>query len=217
MLIVAIPKSASTSLMSTLGSRYQKKYSQVFFRDLRCPSETRVLHKYHSDMREIDFSLAEVFRAKESIYKQHIPPTKCNLGLIKQLNPVILLRDTEAIVDAYFRAEVKGIHPPRPEFSEVKTVQAWRKRALDVGLVEDLNWFRDGWIDASDRHGFLLIDFRELTSTPELTVKRIEKYWSLPAAVDKHPVRLKRERYSRTVFPWILWKKKILRVIRRIT
>lgn len=55
MLVIAIPKSASTSLMKTISKIHQIPNEQyTSLNENEIPDETNVLHEFHSDVRELE-------------------------------------------------------------------------------------------------------------------------------------------------------------------
>lgn len=103
MLIVAIPKSASTSLMDAIAELHGVKAKQSFPKHLSRIKGLSVLSNYHSDIRELDKPFVDEILAKDKqINKQHIAPTANNISFIAEagIRPVILLRDPCGIVDA---------------------------------------------------------------------------------------------------------------------
>lgn len=104
MLIIAIPKSASTSLMSTLGTIHGVPGRQVFFPDAPLAEGFDVLGRYHSGVREINTTLAARFAGESAVFKQHLPPTPNNVAQLRNRKKVILLREPDAIVAAFRRA-----------------------------------------------------------------------------------------------------------------
>lgn len=196
MLLVAIPKSGSTSLMVTLGRAHGLAVEQLFFPHLPPPSRTRVLHRYHSDVRELEKEVVHAFSTGDRIFKQHIPPTRDNLRLLRPIRKVILLRPPEEIVQAYFRAERRGLHRPREEFRGCDTADDWVLRAGEIGLLDDLSWFQGGWREEGKAHPeqCLTIGFRELTRDTTRTVNAVESFLGLSTS---DAVSLSRERYSR--------------------
>jgi hypothetical protein len=208
MLIVAIPKSASTSLMRTLGNLHNIPAVQIFpknSKEFPYPS-TKILHLYHSDMREITDDFATKIASSKEIFKQHIPPTTDNLGLLSNVKKVILLRNPEQIIEAYYRAEITKIHKPRQEFKDCKTLKDWKETARKNGLLNDLVWFHDTWIEESKRNSEinLVIKYSELLHNTKETINLVEQHFELPIA-DK--VSLAKERYSRSSLLFRLFRK----------
>jgi len=195
MLIVAIPKSASTSLMKTLGCLHNVPSYQITCKEFPCPS-TKILHHYHSDIRELNCDFVAQFSNDQAIYKQHIAPTVNNLKLTRGFRKIILLRNPEQVVEAYYRAELRKIHKARQEFVGCTTIREWKQAAQQNGLLNDLFWFKKKWIEESEKNSNmnLLIDYSDLVFSPKKTINMIEEYLELPISSN---VNLLREKYSR--------------------
>ncbi|ABA88529.1 hypothetical protein Pcar_1280 [Syntrophotalea carbinolica DSM 2380] len=197
MLIVAIPKSASTSLVKTMGLLHGLPAQQKFFKDAPVPATTKLLHRYHSDIREFNSEQTDVFGDSGQFFKQHIPPTDNNLELVRGQKKVILLRDPREIIEAYYRASKKKIHKERDEFKNCTTVDEWHQAACDNGLFDDLQWFYDRWNSEAKKHAEenLVIDYSSLIADSEFVINEIEKFFNLSISEN---VSLSKERFSRT-------------------
>jgi len=194
MLIIAIPKSASTSLLHTLGDVHSLPSTQDFksVKHHKIPEGFQYLGKYHSDVRELNETIIKKWTEEMSFYKQHIPPTENNLSLLKDEKKVILLRNPKEIVLAYKRADDKDIHEKREEFEGCFTERDWLKRANEIGLYEELNLFYSKWGKVSSNA--LVIDFEDLTSKEKETINLIENYFGLE--LSRGDLELKKYRYS---------------------
>jgi hypothetical protein len=187
--------------MKTLGNLHSLPSSQISFREFLCPLEMKLLHTYHSDMREIpaayykDLILLS-FMSDQEIFKQHIPPTNNNINLLRNVHKVILLRDPDQIIGAYYRAEKKEIHSARKEFQHCQTLEDWKKTAHHNGLHSDLNWFYNEWMKEANKNPRfnLLIKYSDLILSPKKTVNQVEQYFNLPISDE---VTLLKKRYSR--------------------
>lgn len=196
MLIVAIPKSASTSLMETIGRLHNIAAKQTFFKDYSAPTALKVLHRYHSDIREIAVGQVKPFQSAENIFKQHIPPTETNLELLCNVKKVILLRAPIEIIGAYCRSEKKKLHPPRPEFKDCRTIEDWHRVANQNGLLKDIEWFYDEWIKEAKREPLmnLVINYSDLVHDSKTTINQIESFFGLKISEN---ITLSKKRYSR--------------------
>jgi hypothetical protein len=178
MLIVAIPKSASTSLMATLGSVYGRPATQDIFRDQVIPEGYSVISRYHSDARLITDEQARRWGGTDAFYKQHVLPVEPNREKLRSTRIVLLLRDPEEIVLAYRRAELAKIHPERPEFAGCSTEQEWLDQAVRCGLLQELRNWTQGWLD--DPGEKLVIRHSEVTADTENVLRAIADFWGLP-------------------------------------
>jgi hypothetical protein len=193
MLIIAIPKSASTSLLKTISNLHNIEGHQLLFKDRVIPDEYPHMGKFHSDLRELKLTDLSTFFDNNRIYKQHIPPTKNNLNLLKNNKKVILLREPNDVVLAYYRADKKLLHEKRQEFKNDHSPEEWLLTATKIGLLRELNDFYDKWIKIdSDK---LLIKYEDLLFDPQQVINSIESYFELKRT--DHKIILAKERYSR--------------------
>jgi hypothetical protein len=194
MLIISIPKSASTSLVHTLGEIHSLESKQEFkkFKHYKIPLEFEILANYHSDVREINNLILDEWDRLDIFYKQHIPPTKNNLDLLKNSRKVILLRKPEEIILAYRRADIKGLHEKRDEFKGCIDEVDWIKRAKEIGLYRELVTFYKGW-NFNNRNN-LIIFFDELVKEERRTIEKISQFFSLTVSAEN--IELKKYRYS---------------------
>lgn len=191
MLIIAIPKSASTSLMRTLASLYTKKGVQKMKgKRVKCKNYP-LLGKYHSDIRDIESSdiLNERF-----VQKQHYPPTPHNRKILKNVKKIILLRSPLEVIEAYQRAHIKKLHKPKEEFSRCSTSEEWVHQAKEIGLYEEVKQFYEGWKEVSDSLT-LTITYEELVDSPKSIFRKIADFYHLPF---KPKATLSKARYSRS-------------------
>lgn len=112
MLIVAIPKSASTYLMKTFGKVKKIPAKQEFglTENYEIPESFTCLAKNHSDIVQINSKLVNRWDNVNCVYKQHTPPTENNLSHLKNVKKIVLLRTPEQVLLAYRRAVESGVH-----------------------------------------------------------------------------------------------------------
>ena len=101
LIIIAIPKSASTSLIGTLSGLNSVPAQQMSMTNCLPPKEMDLLPKYHYDIREISVNDLAALESG-ALYKQHIPPTDNNIALLKPYKKVVLLRSTTDRVNPRF-------------------------------------------------------------------------------------------------------------------
>lgn len=207
MLIIAIPKSASTSLMDTLGKIHKILAQQTFKKELPKPKELSILFKFHSDMREYSNKEIDIFTQNNKIFKQHIPPTKNNLSILKNRKKVILLRDCNGIIDGYWRAMNTGISKKRneKEFLEVSSKEEWIEASIKAGLYDDLKFFYKGWLKESNSKNCLIITYNKLIQNPKKVINEIENFFDLP--ITNHSIELSKKKYSKFNFLVIFFRK----------
>lgn len=196
MLIVAIPKSASTSLMMTLSKLHDLKAEQEWIhKKSPFPAEANHLHKVHVDVRNLNQKVFDKFCGTSQFYKQHIFPSAENLSRLENKRIVVLLRPTDEILEAYHRGAQKKVHKLIPGFSHDMSLEAWMKRADELGLKQDLEMFNRVWRSKEGEENVLIIEYGELTNSPTQVIRRIEQFWGLKSNEKK--VTLAKERYSR--------------------
>ena len=129
MLMIAIPKSASTTIMKTIGVIHKFKYTQEKFSDLSRPKDFKSIYGYHSDIRELTPMLVRKFNEKNLVYKQHVLPTENNIKLLAEVKKVILLRDPNDIIRSYKRSVMKHLGEPMEDFVECTSETSWLEKA----------------------------------------------------------------------------------------
>jgi hypothetical protein len=137
MLIIAIPKSASTSLMSTLGDLYKLPFEQQFKNIQSFPINSKFINlaNYHSDCRELDHEIIKKWTKENKIYKQHVIPTENNMQLLKNHKKVILLRKPYDIICSYRRSAIKNLHKQKKEFKDCETKSECLKKVKKLGYL----------------------------------------------------------------------------------
>ena len=120
MLLIAQPKSASTSLAYTIARMNNLKCRVGIPKtknDIRCNGFTEI-QRFHDNMikRSNSFFL-QVVKGRKTLFKEHILPTPEHLkslnNLVRKHRIVILLRNPEDSFDAYrrlFESKNKNFH-----------------------------------------------------------------------------------------------------------
>lgn len=195
MLIVAIPKSASSSLLETLGKLHKlpTKQDNSLVRNLPISNEFEFIHKYHGCMREIDVKFVNRWTGNDGFFKNHVLPTKNNLELLKGKKKVVLLRSVEDVILAYMRERDKfNDKYRRKEFKACKSEIQWLNMAKEIGLFSDLVKFNEFW--KSDNSDKLIIQYHSLIKNPQNVINDVEEYFGLTKSKN---VKLSRKRYTR--------------------
>ena len=143
MLVVSIPKSASTFLLKTLSTLHHKKGYQNNYNNNVFPDSYQLLGKYHIDLMEYDLSDMAIFHDTTKIYKLHIPPIDNSLELLRDKMKVILLEEPQEIVMAYYLANKWLLNERREEFKNAHTSEEWVWNAKEIGLLQELKNFFD--------------------------------------------------------------------------
>lgn len=114
MLLIAIPKSAGTSLVNTIGKICNIKVSEGIGKgkyDIDCEDYYEI-QKYHSIVpeRSSEF-LNKTTKSKYEIFREHLLPTNRHLKILEKINRriIILLRNPEDIIDCYKRMKKSSL------------------------------------------------------------------------------------------------------------
>lgn len=196
MLIIAIPKSASSSLISTLCKLHNIEDKTFRMRKEYQPHSTKAnsykrLSKWHSEIVDMSTGWEQETSKTTGFYKHHFPPTDHNQQILATQKKVILLRSPEEIVLSHFKGDKTGVFPILSEdFIFCFTKKSWLKRAHKIGLINELQKFYDGWMNHSGDK--LIITYEELISQPQLTINKIEEYFGLDQS---EYVDLQKEKY----------------------
>jgi len=178
MLIVAIPKSASTALMETIARRHSLECDMHFRWDGPKAPDFPYFGIQHSWDFELTLQAARHFMDERIIFKVHVLPTKNNLELLKGQKKVVLLRSPEGIVGAYKRGHDTGVYRQKSKaFEGCQTTEDWLNRAKEIGLYGDLKRFRDLWMQVEDEK--LIVHFEDLVNDPGGEIERCEDYFGL--------------------------------------
>lgn len=202
MLLIATPKSASTSLLRTLADRLglpgymgAEGLSRDVIQALEPSPGYTHLHTFHgSDFKELSAECAQLMTSRQCIYKVHAAPTPHNRRMLAATPKVLLHRDPREIVAAWRRAVRLGIHHRLRPFDGLETEDEWLARAEEIGVIGDggeLERFRAGWLE----QGVLEVRFRDLLDNPDQTVRTIERFWGFESA--SAVVELAQEKYTR--------------------
>ena len=199
MLIIAIPKSASTSLTATLSELHGLRIASAEVRSqivARCPEAAafRQIANFHRrEVVELDARAVAAVSAPGAIVKFHFPPTENNQARLRDLPKLILLRNVEEIVSAYRRGDETGAFRLKShEFCYCLSEQGWFARAEKFGLLAELRAFAAEW-RAHDGDK-LVVESAELIADPAAVLGRVESYFGLPSSGGS---TLRREKFSR--------------------
>ncbi len=194
MLIIAIPKSASESLVQTLAELHDRP-GKIYRARLRPAKGFERLAGIHSDVREYSPAAVRELANPGVFYKNHVPPTKNNRALLRSVKKVVLLRDPEDVLASYRR----GIKARTD-----KMLLSY----LDEAFAREVAAFARGW-SRTDRNT-LQLRFEDVIRHPQETVNRIERFFGLP---ESRNVVLKKFHYTRN--PLMNFARK-LKFVRRL-
>ncbi|WP_081212335.1 sulfotransferase domain-containing protein [Salegentibacter sediminis] len=196
MLIIAIPKSASTSLMVTIGELHKLEAVQDFsFRENSPPKSSNKIHLVHSDIRELSQNEIDKFSRKDTFYKQHIFPSANNLKLLKNLPKVVLLRNPKEIIMAYQRGAKRNYNSLPPGYDTKLKKEDLIIKAKRDGFYNDLVYFYDNWNHQTNNRNTLIIYYNDFLKNPKKVINEIEKFYNLP--ITKKNFKPAKARYSK--------------------
>jgi hypothetical protein len=185
MLIIASPKSASSSLAETLSKATGLAVCNAavrgeILRHSPNASDFPVLAQVHpGDLQELTRAQVAQISLYSGIKKHHIPPTRNNLAQLSATRKIILLRPAEDIIGAYWRGFQTGIWPLRhAAFRNASDIETWQSIAGEIGLTRELERFNQGWLDHTGER--LLISYQELIAYSRAVIKSILDYFGYP-------------------------------------
>lgn len=199
MLIIATPKSASSSLARTLaeatGSSVANKAAREVLKDNpRAEGYPHLAVMHRGDNFELTPGTLASFLAVPGVKKHHIRPTAGNLDLLRQTPKIVLLRPAEEVIDAYWRGFDSGVWPHAFTVKgQGRTIEAWREAAQEMGLVDELTRFNEGW--ARDPGKALMLDYEVVVSESGKAVRLALDYFGHRSAT---VLPLAREKFTRT-------------------
>lgn len=196
MLIIAIPKSASTSLLKTLSTLHDLKGIQDFsFNKNSYPENSIIIHTLHSDIRELNKSLVKKFYDDNKIFKQHIFPSKNNLALLQNKKKVILLRNPDDILKSYLRGAKYNFNSLPEGFNLKMTKKEFIKKAKKYGLYNDIDYFYSGWSSLAPNEYTLFVQYQDYIKNTKSVVNEIEEFIGLP--ITKSEIKPIKARYAK--------------------
>jgi hypothetical protein len=169
MLMIALPKSASSTLLKTFAAYHEKDGRQDFWGfSFPFPSEYEFLPFYHSDFREYHAYLLKAWAVDAEFFKQHIPPTANNLFALKPYKKVVLLRDPVQTALAFRRnaskqnrvafADLKKYHECALQIaSDLGEGLSFLKRVLKQpqNMALSIVYTEEEWLKLAEFTGFL--------------------------------------------------------------
>ena len=129
-----------------------------------------ILSNYHSDICDFNLRLFSefekfIFKNKNFILKQHFPPTENNLKFFKNFKKIILVRNTDDIINKYSQ-----INPELFQFIN--------KDKLRI----EIDTWKNKWISEKN---ILIVHFDKLIKYPYEQLKLIEKYTGIEFNISK--------------------------------
>ena len=165
MLLIAQPKSASTSLLHTLKHITKLNIKEGIPRkskEKNCPGFTEI-QRHHSNMiQRNELFLKQVTSGRKTIFREHLLPIKEHLNILKKLNNkvVVLLRNPDDSCNSYMR---------------------FNKKTNEKQIKEDLNNFYNKYIDFYKKNDkiVLIVYYKDLVLRYEQTMKKILTHFNL--------------------------------------
>lgn len=115
MLLIAIPKSWSSSLLKYVQTQHKQEAKQMNLKvEYKCKisNEFKYMGNLHCCCVEINEYVVEQLIFSPTFFRQHIPPTENNLKVLEKFKNefMVLLRNPDDCYNAYLRARGKW-HP----------------------------------------------------------------------------------------------------------
>lgn len=161
MLFISIPKSAATAFTESFAKAQGFRRSTDVMTIGTAPEGFRELALIHGSCRQFDDQLPNAF-IPDTIHHLHIPPTKENKRILSGVQKVVILRDPDEVIDAYFREIKKGFRRVPTSFNALRTANEFRLRAKQIGLLDELCRFYREW--ACESENILKINYLEIIS-----------------------------------------------------
>lgn len=201
LLIIAMPKSASSSLARTIARAHGlEEYNGDINADNppQFPAAHRLAQELHPYPAVPADTLRGIVTDRTALRKLHLFPTGPVLEAIADQPVVVLLRDPAEVVDAEFRAFIAGFHPLAPPMPRTASLRRWRAAAEAGGLLASLRSFAEEWraVAAARPQEVLLIDHLEVVRDPTGVLAACERHLGLPPSSGRE---LLRERWSGVV------------------
>ena len=183
MLLVAQPKSGSTSLLKTLAKILKISFKNGLGKQIGweyCKGFQEI-QKYHDTTikRSLDF-FKKWITTRKVLYKEHILPTKEHLEYIKKINCkiTIVLRNPKDSLDNYKRMYDKYKNG-NMERDEINELMPYRFDNIDFDkYLNDLIEFNKKWREFNYNKK-LIITFEDLILDYNNTIKKILTFWGI--------------------------------------
>jgi hypothetical protein len=185
MLLIAQPKSASTSLMWSISEilKITHKNGQSFTKnDKKCEGYEE-LQKYHGTTIERSFEYMEKYIVdKKVIYKEHILPIEKHLEIIEKINKpvVVLLRKPKETIESY-----KRVFSVLPELNNIDYDKLYEEVKLFYNTYEKI-----------DSKLYLIVKFRDVVFDFYKTMEKIIKHYGFKIPNNLYDFELEKRNYT---------------------
>ena len=162
LMILAQPKTASTSLMHAVGSLTDLSFAQFFqlklsnnsgvnsvvrFREAFPALDYPALSFFHSDIASFSgFGNLESIMSAD-ICKQHLPPTQANIDHLQDVPKVLLIRKPHETVESYRRVTGLGLH----------IMRLLKDEDFCQRLEQELESWQRGWLQVAENDSQTLV------------------------------------------------------------
>ena len=183
MLIVAQPKTGSTSLLDSVGEVTGLDYTQEFGLVRRLPKATLCSALRNSDMAEINIATMNRWTQLDLWRKQHLVPSENNLNLVE----LKLIEGRKFVIT--LRKQIDALEA-------IKRLPRFRlKRKLKV-MLESLEAFNLRWREfAWGKDQILIVEFEDLIANQSEVVNRVLQHYGRDERVPDD-FRLPKRRYT---------------------
>ena len=157
-----------------------------YFWKRNIPEDYSYIHYLHNDVRELKKEDIVEVSKQSNLYKQHIPPTVNNKLLLQNVKNIILLRNPEDILLAYRRAFLldKINKHYMKDFIGIDNDKDWIEKSKELGILDDLLLFYDGWKDFKGDN-VLLFHFSDIVNNIIDCLNDVSKFFNLNLTVEE--------------------------------
>lgn len=184
MLLIAQPKSASTSLMWSLSEIMKVPMKNGTNRkpgDIDCPGYKQ-LQTYHGTMVKRGPKYLKEYITNNILYKEHILPIKEHLEIIDNIGKsvVVLLRDPKECVASYRRV-LGVIYDIKINYDEME---------------KELRLFNDTYSQLTNKDIYMIIGYNEIVNDFTNTIKKVLLHYGKNIPDDVEHYRLQKRNYT---------------------
>jgi len=184
MLLIAQPKSASTSLMWSLSEIMKVPMKNGTNRkqsDINCPGYDQ-LQIYHGTMVKRSYKYLKEYITNNVLYKEHILPVPEHLKSIDDIGKpvVVLLRDPKECIESYKRV-LSVIYDKKIDYDEME---------------KELYQFNETYSQLTNNNIYMIIDYREIVDDFINTIKKVLLHYGKDIPNDVERYRLQKRNYT---------------------
>lgn len=184
MLLIAQPKSASTSLMWSLSEILKVPLKNGHNRcseDKDCEGYKQ-LQIYHGTMVKRCREYLRWYIKKDIIYKEHILPTQEHLKYIEDIGePVVVLLRNPAECIASYKRVLSVIPDKKIDFEEME---------------KELQLFYDKYMQLTNNPLYMIITYKDIVEDFIETIKKVIVHYKRDVPINVDQYRLQRRNYT---------------------